>query len=77
MPIYVYTCTSCGKESELLVATHRQRAGQTCPHCGRKTLKNNVAGFSVGAARGECGAACGLPGRLPSCRPDACGFCKK
>ena len=54
MPIYEYTCESCGHEFEILV---RGSQKPTCPSCGKGRLSKK---FSVPAAHtaGLAGTAC-------------------
>jgi putative FmdB family regulatory protein len=66
MPLFEYTCQSCGHRFEYLVRADREA---TCPHCDSTSLSKHLSTFAVGAAGaprseasagGPCGA-CGDP----------------
>jgi len=69
MPLFEYTCQSCGHRFEHLVRADREAA---CPHCDATSLTKHLSTFAVGAAgasaverraeapAGPCGA-CGDP----------------
>ena len=68
MPIFEYTCTSCGHEFETLV-----RNGDTpdCPDCHSQKLDKKLSVFAAAGgepepAVGPCGS-CGHPGGPGSC----------
>ena len=62
MPIYEYTCRSCGQEFEELVRGDEQPA---CPACGRRQLEKQL---SVPAAHVARSGQTACPAR------DACGM---
>jgi len=67
MPIFEYTCESCGHHFEHLTRADRQAV---CPACDGRQLSKQLSTFAVGAngsgaradfqAAGPCGA-CGDP----------------
>lgn len=64
MPIYEYTCQSCGEEFEALVP--RPGAKAPCPECGSKKVSKRMSapgGFSLGGSSGV--ASCGQ-------KPESC-----
>ena len=73
MPIYEYTCDSCGHEFELLI---RGSQRPECPECGKARLTKK---FSVPAAHSSDSTdACSLRGPgacgLPCCQDGQCGL---
>jgi len=64
MPIFEYTCQSCGHHFE-----HLTRAGKTasCPSCEGKALTKQLSTFAVGAQ--------GSPSRVSTMAPGPCGAC--
>ena len=68
MPIYEYTCKSCGEEFETLV---RASSTPDCPECHSTELEKKLSVFSAQkgdsqAAPAACGT-CGHPGGPGSC----------
>ena len=62
MPIYEYTCKSCGEEFETLV---RASSTPDCPECHSTELEKKLSVFSTSAAPEAApamGAACGTCG---------------
>jgi putative FmdB family regulatory protein len=65
MPIYEYTCQSCGHRFEHL--THGQHQA-VCPECNGQSLRKHLSTFAVGAggastrATREVNGACGMCG---------------
>jgi len=71
MPIYEYTCQSCGHEFEHLV-----RGGEkpSCPSCGKTRLAKKFsvpAAHTAGSSQPACSArdpgACNVPHCGPGC----------
>jgi putative FmdB family regulatory protein len=46
MPIYEYTCESCGKRSSALLKSYSEPAPH-CPHCGADSLRRLVSTFAT------------------------------
>ncbi len=46
MPIYEYTCLSCGKSFSLLQKVGSTEKDTTCPHCGASEVKKMMSAFS-------------------------------
>lgn len=63
MPLYVYTCPSCGHEQEVLRPTAQRDEPLSCEHCGSTESRRSGASFASavqGASRGFGGSsACG------------------
>lgn len=63
MPLYEFTCTSCGKTFEELVDAGVEGLGVTCPECGSEEIEKLVSRFaSAGASAskgGDGGGSCG------------------
>jgi putative FmdB family regulatory protein len=68
MPIYEYSCKECGKLVELLQKSGTDKAGMSCPVCGKDALlkvlsvtahmaKNSPGGCDMGNS-GACGGCC-------------------
>ncbi|MCJ7544516.1 MAG: zinc ribbon domain-containing protein [Phycisphaerae bacterium] len=76
MPIYEYTCGSCGKDFELLVTSRRAKAA--CPHCGSRKLTRRLSTFAThkGAPSLPCSSGkCPSPDSArTSCSPGQCPF---
>lgn len=72
MPIYEYTCRSCGENFEVLVRSHADEAAVACPKDGSRDVEKRFSTFaavaSAPAAPAPC-AQCGNPGG-----PGACQF---
>lgn len=71
MPIYEFSCSKCGKDSEILVRSSEWK-GTKCPHCGSTRLSKKLSVFASGGAAegsacetggggggGGCGCCCG------------------
>lgn len=72
MPIYEYTCSSCGKEFEALVRGGR---AAECPDCHGSELKKKLSTFAAISASGA--AMRDLPPACQSCgHPDGPGACQ-
>ena len=58
MPIYEFTCKSCGKDSEVLV---RSDANWKCEHCGSSDLirKISLAAYNKSSGAPACSSGCG------------------
>jgi putative FmdB family regulatory protein len=46
MPIFDYSCRSCGHQFELLVLPSSKEA-PACPTCGSENLEKELSGFAV------------------------------
>jgi putative FmdB family regulatory protein len=71
MPIYEYTCKSCGREFEELIRGEEQPA---CPSCGRGSVERqmSVPAAHSGGSDSACPAreACGMS----HCCGQSCGL---
>ena len=59
MPIYEYTCKTCGKHFDFLAKRLSERP-DACPECGAKALKKMLSTFSTttGPAPASPAGAC-------------------
>lgn len=69
MPIFEYTCKTCGTEFETLV---RSSTAPGCPKCSSTDLEKKLSVFATASAAPEAPAAgpcgtCGHPGGPGSC----------
>ncbi|MGN0886027.1 MAG: zinc ribbon domain-containing protein [Candidatus Spyradenecus sp.] len=69
MPLYDYTCQSCGKAFEFLARTLSDRP-KACPACGGSDLKK---GFSTFAAKVSSGSVCPHEGTCAHSHGAGCG----
>lgn len=67
MPLYEYTCESCGAECELLV--RREAKTPACPTCGERKLTKKLSTFAAHAKSaapscegGTCAPSSACPG---------------
>jgi putative FmdB family regulatory protein len=68
MPLYEFHCSSCRKDSEILVRSTDWK-GTKCPHCGSTKLAKKLSVFAAssgggnGGGDGECAypGACAMP----------------
>jgi putative FmdB family regulatory protein len=71
MPLYEYTCTSCGKQFEVLM---RDNVTPACPVCQSQSVEKQFSTYAVGAMSPKAapmpsGGPCG------GCQNQgACGF---
>ena len=74
MPLFEYTCQSCGNRFEYLVRADRDAA---CPACEGHALTKHLSAFAVGA-NGGTRAALDAPGPCGACGdprgPGACSM---
>ena len=72
MPIYEFTCTSCEKDSEILVRTSDWEGEAKCPHCESIKLEKRLSVFAAASSSEDAPAA-----ELPPCSgmPSNCGRC--
>jgi putative FmdB family regulatory protein len=71
MPLYEYSCTSCGKRFEVLM---REGVTPTCPACQSQSVEKQFSTYAVGAMSPK---AAPMPQGSPcaGCQnPAACGF---
>jgi len=75
MPIFEYTCQSCGDRFEHLTRADRQAA---CPSCDGQALSKQLSTFAVGANGSGSRADFAAPGPCGSCGdprgPGACSM---
>jgi putative FmdB family regulatory protein len=75
MPIFEYTCQSCGHRFEHLTRADREAA---CPACDGHTLSKELSTFAVGANGSASRAEFAAPGPCGSCGdprgPGACSI---
>ncbi|MFW6082736.1 MAG: FmdB family zinc ribbon protein [Chloroflexota bacterium] len=62
MPVYEYTCETCGEGFELFVRSATQQKEPQCPRCGSNKVRKAVSLFGVSGANSEGSSA-------PSCGP--------
>jgi putative FmdB family regulatory protein len=73
MPIFEYSCNSCGKEFETLV--RGSSPAPECPACHGTELHKKLSAFAAVTASPAFGAE--LPGPCGSCgHPDGPGACQ-
>ncbi len=66
MPIFVYRCSKCGKQSELLVP--RFDSVPVCPGCGGTDMVKQPSAFSAGSGKvNACGCSGSCCGSADSC----------
>ncbi len=67
MPLFEFTCATCGKTFEELVGSSLDTAGLTCPACGSEDVEKLFSTFSSsGPSEGgtDGGRACGGSGKF-------------
>jgi len=75
MPLYEYTCRSCGHRFEVLQAMGAGGAGLACPRCSMRRPRRELSTFAAVGGGEERSAACEPGGcDLPGCGA-AGGFC--
>ena len=77
MPIFEYTCKSCGKNFEKLVLKATDETFP-CPECGSISTEKKLSVFSgivAGSTKGACpsATACESSGRPSCCGSSGCG----
>lgn len=73
MPIFEYSCNSCGKEFETLV--RGSTPAPECPACHGSELRKKMSTFA--AITGSAAPGADLPGPCGSCgHPDGPGACQ-
>jgi putative FmdB family regulatory protein len=65
MPLYEYTCRSCGEKFEMLQRMGAGSAGVVCPRCGSDEVAKQFSTFA------SAGSASSLPCGAPSA--SSCG----
>lgn len=60
MPLYEYTCKSCGKRFEVLQRMGAGSEGLACPACGARDVAKQYSTFASSAGEGG-GMPCGAP----------------
>ena len=72
MPIYEFTCSSCEKDSEILVRSSDWKGEAKCPHCASTKLEKRLSVFAAASSGGSSGSE-----ELPPCSgmPSNCGRC--
>jgi putative FmdB family regulatory protein len=75
MPIFEYTCQSCGHHFEYLTRAERDA---TCPACNSTSLSKELSTFAVHGAGAESDTAFSAPGPCGTCGdprgPGACSI---
>lgn len=66
MPIYVYTCQSCGTEFEELVFSSASEQSVSCSSCQSKDVKRKMSVFATTTSSGSSAG--------PSCATGTCPF---
>jgi len=73
MPIFEYTCSSCGEEFETLV--RGSAPAPECPACHGSELRKKLSAFA--AVTSSAASRAELPGPCQSCgHPDGPGACQ-
>jgi putative FmdB family regulatory protein len=75
MPIYEYSCESCGKHYEQLRRMSEADSGLECPECRSESVKRELSSFAAhsgGSARSAmpAGGGCGMG----ACGGGQCAF---
>lgn len=71
MPLYEYSCTSCGKQFEVLM---REGVVPACPTCQSQSVEKQFSTYAVGAMSAKP-APMPAGGPCAGCQnPAACGF---
>ncbi|HEX7654410.1 MAG TPA: zinc ribbon domain-containing protein [Verrucomicrobiae bacterium] len=73
MPIYEFSCSKCGKDSEILVRS-ASWSGTKCPHCGSEKISKKFSTFAAagsGDSHGQGGKPAGGGGHR--CGGGGCG----
>ncbi|MDR7542687.1 MAG: zinc ribbon domain-containing protein [Armatimonadota bacterium] len=56
MPVYEFTCQSCGEAFEALVWSHSEVKDVGCPHCGSQQIRRRISAFAaIGRGRSTAG----------------------
>jgi putative FmdB family regulatory protein len=75
MPLFEYTCQSCGHQFEHLTRADREAA---CPTCNGRALNKHLSTFAVGANGSGARTDFAAPGPCGSCGdprgPGACSM---
>jgi putative FmdB family regulatory protein len=64
MPIYAYSCQSCGKQFERVVRLSEADLPQECPECRSANTKKKISAFASigGSSGGSTASGCGSSG---------------
>ena len=73
MPIYEFTCSTCEKDSEILVRSSDWEGEAKCPHCESTKLEKRLSVFAATSSDGDSFAGADLP--PCSGMPSNCGRC--
>jgi putative FmdB family regulatory protein len=76
MPIYEYSCDSCGSKFEKLVRRSEEVLESGCPSCGDKHLTQEYSTFAAhaGSASASSLPSCATGADMPSCGGGMCGM---
>lgn len=58
MPMYEYTCRSCGERFELLRAADERDQTSRCPHCGAEAEHPRAASLFAGVSKSGSDSSC-------------------
>ncbi len=76
MPVYEFTCQSCGERFEKLFRTMSAESDAKCPKCGSSKTARALSLINAGESKGSAGASAG--GDMPFCGrcggPGPCGM---
>ena len=61
MPVYDFTCQSCGKRFDKLFRSRDAKPAAACPACGSEQTKRALSLVNAGGERSPAGDAGGLP----------------
>jgi putative FmdB family regulatory protein len=63
VPIYEFTCQSCGEPFEELVGSFAEADEVICPHCESPNVKRKISGFAaISGGRRTSNASTCVPG---------------
>lgn len=74
MPLFEYSCLSCGRHVELLVGVGSGNGSVECPHCGGKRMKKLFSKFGV-RSKGSDGATTSVGSACGGCTASDCSTC--
>lgn len=76
MPVYEFTCQSCGERFDKLFRTTSGEPKAACPKCESKKTRRSLSLVNAGESKGESGGGDG--GEMPMCGhcgvPGPCGM---
>ena len=61
MPLYEYTCRTCGRRFEVLQKIGADASGVVCPYCGATHVTKQFSTFASAPTSGGGAMPCGAP----------------